>query len=197
MSNDPESSSVGDARAHGAAETRSQSSTDLGGPTAAHPPPSAEENDVTDTERTPAVGAQAAYIMEPQNYGSDVDDWSGWVTFAGVMMILLGGFQIIEGLVALLRPAYYLVGKADLVVAVSYTGWGWVHLLLGVLVLAAGFGVMTGQTWARVVGIVLASLSALVNLAFIPAYPMWAIIVIALDVAVIFALTAYRPASAA
>ena len=111
-------------------------------------------------------------------------------------MILLGGFQIIEGLVAILRPAYYLIGDAGLVVSVSYTGWGWFHLLLGVLVLAAGFGVMAGRTWARVVGIVLAVISALANLVFIAAYPLWGIVVIAVDVAVIFALTnGRRPAA--
>jgi hypothetical protein len=147
---------------------------------------------VTDTERTPAVGAQAAYIREPQSYGSDTDDWSGWISVAGIMMILLGAFQLVEGLVALFRPAYYLVGKAELVVAVSYTGWGWVHLLIGVLVLAAGFGVMAGKTWARMFGIVLAGLSAVANLVFIAAYPMWAVIVIAVDIAVIFALASNR-----
>lgn len=154
---------------------------------------------MTDTERTPAVGAQAAYIMEPQHYGRDTDDWGGWISFAGITMILLGGFQIIEGLVALLRPDYYLVGREGLVLSVSFTGWGWIHLLLGVLILATGFGVMAGQRWARVVGIALASLSALVNLVFIAAYPMWAIIVIAIDVAVIFALSSssYRRSSAA
>jgi hypothetical protein len=147
---------------------------------------------MTETERTAAVGAQAAYMEQPRSYGSDTDDWSGWISFAGIMMILLGGFQIIEGLVAIFRPAYYLIGDAGLVVSVSYTGWGWFHLLLGVLILAAGFGVMAGKTWARVVGIVLAVLSALANLVFIAAYPLWAIVVIAVDVAVIFALSSGR-----
>ena len=147
---------------------------------------------MTDTERTPAVGAQAAYMREPQSYGSDTDDWSGWISFAGIMMILLGAFQIVEALVSLLRPTYFLVGPEGLVVSASYGTWGWLHLILAVLILAAGFGVMSGQTWARVVGIALASLSALVNLAFIEAYPMWAIIVIALDIAVIFALSSNR-----
>ncbi len=152
---------------------------------------------MTGSERTPAVGAQAAYLEAPQHYGSDTDDWSGWISFAGVMMILLGGFQLVEGLVALLRPDYYLVGSEGLVVSVSFTGWGWVHLLLGVFVLAAGIGVMAGRTWANVVGIVLAGLSALVNLAFIAAYPLWAILVIAVDIAVIYALTTNRRAPVA
>ena len=148
---------------------------------------------MTDTHRTPAMAAQAVYD-DPKGYGSDTDDWSGWISFAGIMMILLGGFQLIEGLVALFSPTYYLVGAEGLVVAASYGTWGWVHLLLGILILAAGFGVMAGQVWARVVGIVLAVLSALVNMAFIGAYPMWSIIVIAVDVAVIYALATNRRA---
>jgi hypothetical protein len=156
---------------------------------------------VTETEETPqgqgqgkrhTFAAESLYIEGPQSYGSDTDDWSGWINFAGIMMILLGGFQAIEGLVALLRPDYYLVGAEGLVVSLSFTGWGWVHLLLGIVILAAGFGVMAGKTWARAVGIVLAGLSALINLVFIAAYPMWAIIVIAVDIAVIFALASNR-----
>ena len=144
---------------------------------------------MTDSGRTAAMGAQAAYTAEPRSYGSDADTPSSWVSFAGAMMVLLGGFQVIEGLVSILRPAYYLIDPTGLVVAVSYTGWGWFHLLLGVLVLATGFGVLAGKSWARVVGVALALLSALANLVFIAAYPMWAIIVIAVDVVVIFALT--------
>jgi hypothetical protein len=153
---------------------------------------------VTDTDglrkkdRTPTFGAQAAYMEGPQSYGSDTDDWSGWITFAGIMMILLGVFQLIEGLVALFSPTYFLVGEEGLVLSLSFTSWGWTHLLLGVLILAAGFGVMAGQVWARVVGIVLAGLSAVANLVFIAAYPMWSIIVIAVDIAVIFALATNR-----
>jgi hypothetical protein len=153
---------------------------------------------VTDTDglrkkdRTPTFGAQAAYMEGPQSYGSDTDDWSGWITFAGIMMILLGVFQLIEGLVALFSPTYFLVGEEGLVLSLSFTSWGWTHLLLGVLILAAGFGVMAGQVWARVLGIVLAGLSAIANLVFIAAYPMWSIIVIAVDIAVIFALATNR-----
>ena len=154
---------------------------------------------MTDTESNAAVGAQAAYTGEPESYGSDSDfvEPGGWVSFAAIMMILLGTFQIIEGLVAFISPTYFLVGAEGLVVSASYGTWGGLHVALGVLILLAGFGVIAGQTWARVVGIALASLSALVNLVFIAAYPMWSIIVIAVDIAVIFALTAYRRDSAA
>jgi hypothetical protein len=114
--------------------------------------------------------------------------WVGWVVFAGVMMMLVGVFQAIDGLVAIFRDTYYVVGSSHLVISVNYTTWGWIHLLLGVLVAVAGFAVLRGALWARIIGVALASLSALANLLFLAAYPVWSIIVIALDVLVIFAL---------
>jgi hypothetical protein len=118
-------------------------------------------------------------------------DWGGWITFAGTMMILLGSFQVIEGLVALLSPGFYAVGPQGLLISVDYNAWGWLHLGIGVVLVAAGGGLFTGQSWARVIGIVLAGLSALVNLAFVAAYPFWSIIVIAVDVVVIYALSVH------
>ena len=102
--------------------------------------------------------------------------WTGWVAFAGVMMIVMGAFDAIEGLVALFKDSYYVVRPSGLVVNVDYTAWGWVHLILGLVALAAGFGVLSGRTWARVVGIILAVVWALVNIAFIAAYPVWSMI---------------------
>ena len=127
----------------------------------------------------------------PRQRGEAVPEptgWVGWLFFAGVIMILVGIFQAIAGLVALFNSSYFLVPSADLVVAVNYTGWGWVHLIAGILLLLAGFGVLTGQTWARVVGVVLAGISALLNIAFLAAYPLWSVVVIALDVIIIYAL---------
>jgi hypothetical protein len=114
--------------------------------------------------------------------------WVGMVVFAGVLLLMEGGFQVIEGLVALFRENYYLVNSQGLLISVDYTAWGWTHLLLGAVAVAAGIGVLAGQTWARVTGIVIAVLSALANMAFLAAYPIWATIVIALDVLVIYAL---------
>ena len=71
-------------------------------------------------DRTPTFGAQAAYLREPAHYGHDTNDFSGWVSFAGIMMILLGAFQIIEGLVALFSPTYFLVGEEGLVLSLSF-----------------------------------------------------------------------------
>jgi len=115
--------------------------------------------------------------------------WSGWITFAAILMITLGFYQAIMGLVALFKDTYYLVESSGLVVTVDYTTWGWVHLILGLVAVAAGFALMRGATWGRVVAIVLAVVSALINIAFLSAYPVWCAIVIAFDVIVIYALT--------
>jgi len=117
--------------------------------------------------------------------------WTGWVAFAGFMMILLGTFQAIEGLVAVFDDGFYLVRPGGLVVNVDYNVWGWVHLLLGVVVVLSGLGVLVGNLLARIVGVVLAVVSAVLNLAFISAYPVWSAIIIAVDVVVIYALTVH------
>jgi len=114
--------------------------------------------------------------------------WAGWVVFASMMMIMVGSFQAIIGLVALFDSGYYVVTENSLVVNLDYTGWGWTHLILGAVAVAAGFGLIAGQMWARVVGIAMALVSAVVNLAFMAAYPLWSITVIALDILVIYAI---------
>lgn len=116
--------------------------------------------------------------------------WVGWVFFASLMMMLLGGFQAIEGLVALLKPTYYQVTAQSLLVT-SYTAWGWVHLILGIVVFLAGLAVMNGAIWARALGIILASLSFFANLAFVNAYPIWSIALMIIDVLVIYALAVH------
>jgi len=117
--------------------------------------------------------------------------WVGWVFFAGVMMVMLGIFQAIEGLVAIFNDKYYLVSRSGLVISADYTVWGWVHLLLGIVVAIAGYAVIRGQMWGRVIGIIMAAVSAIVNLGFLAAYPIWSTIIIAIDVVVIYALTVH------
>jgi hypothetical protein len=107
------------------------------------------------------------------------------------MMIVAGTFHAMAGLVGLFNDAYWLVPSSDLVVTVDYTTWGFVHLVLGVLAIAAGAGILAGQAWARLTGVVLAVISALVNIAFLAAFPLWAMLIIALDVLVIYALIAH------
>jgi hypothetical protein len=117
--------------------------------------------------------------------------WVGWITFAGMLLVMVGIFHIIQGFVALFKDNYYYVPDSQLVVTFSYTGWGWTHIIAGIIVLLAGFGVLAGRMWARVIGTLVALASAIVNVAFIDAYPIWSIMMIALDVVVIMALTVH------
>jgi hypothetical protein len=107
------------------------------------------------------------------------------------MLIVVGAFQAIDGLVALFRDEVYLVRSDGLVVNVDYTAWGWTHLLLGILLIAAGSAVFSGRVWGRTLGVIAALLSAIVNFAFIPAYPVWSLLIITVDVLVIYALIAH------
>lgn len=115
--------------------------------------------------------------------------WTGWVIFAGVMMILMGALHAIDGLVGIFKDQVYVVGANNqLIVSVDYKTWGWVHLIFGIIVLLAGFAVMAGATWARVVGIIVACLSVLLNIFFLAAFPLWSLIIIGIDILVIYAL---------
>jgi hypothetical protein len=143
---------------------------------------------MTDTSHRPE---QAAADERPPTDQGPPTAWAGWVVFGGVMMIMLGLVQVIQGLVALVEDEYYLVTRNGLVVSVDYTTWGWTHLVLGIIAGLTGAGLLAGNTAARIVGVVIAVVSALVNLAFMPAYPLWSIIVITLDVIVIFAIVVH------
>jgi hypothetical protein len=116
--------------------------------------------------------------------------WAGWIRFAGVMMIMIGFFNVIDGLVALFKNNFYVVGPNGLLV-LNLTGWGWVHLIVGVLAVLAGLALFTNAAWARVVAVILAAFNAIAQLAFLNAFPVWATIVIALDVVVIWALVVH------
>jgi hypothetical protein len=114
--------------------------------------------------------------------------WTGWIGFAAVMMVLLGSFHAIQGLVALFKDDYYLVSDRGLTVHVDYTAWGWTHLILGIVIALAGISLFTGRMWARIVAVLVAMLSAIVNIGFLAAYPVWSTIMIALDILIIWAV---------
>jgi hypothetical protein len=116
---------------------------------------------------------------------------AGMTTFAGIMLIIAGVFNVIEGLVALFQNEVYVAGR-EYVFAFDLTAWGWTHLIVGAVVAAAGFAVMSGQVWGRSVGVGIAVLSMLANFLFIPYYPVWSLLIIALDFFVIWALIAYK-----
>jgi hypothetical protein len=123
--------------------------------------------------------------------GQETSGWAvGFIVFAAIMMILSGVFQAIQGLIGIFKNEFYVTTR-DYVFQFDATTWGWIHLLGGILVALAGFGLLAGQTWARVVGITLAVLSAIANFLFIPYYPFWSLLIITLDIFVIWALAAH------
>ena len=124
---------------------------------------------------------------ETDNYSS----WAvGWAGFAGVMLIMIGIFDVIQGLVALFNDEFFVVAEGW-VFEFDVTTWGWVQLILGVVLLASGIGIFSGNVAARTVGVIMAGLAAIANFAWLPYYPIWSIIVIAICVAIIWALTAH------
>lgn len=121
----------------------------------------------------------------------EVSGWTvGFTVFAGVMLMMIGVFHAITGFAAILEDEYFVVGP-NYAYELDATAWGWIHLIFGVILVAAGRGIFLGATWARVVGIILASISAIANFFFIPYQPVWALLMIALSVLVIAALSSY------
>ena len=116
--------------------------------------------------------------------------WACWTVFASFMMIMIGFFQALVGLTAIIRDEFYVV-VPNALISVDVTTWGWVHLLLSILVIFAGYAVMDGKVWGRTVGVLLALGGAVVNLAFIPYYPIWSILLVMINVVVIYALTVH------
>ena len=125
------------------------------------------------------------YEERPETTG-----WVGWSFFAATMMIIGGGLNAIYGLVAVVNDDWVVWTNSDSAY-LDLTAWGWLHIVVGLLVVLAGFGVLSGNIVARTVGVVLAGLSLIVNFLFIPVYPLWSLIVITIDVLVIWALTAH------
>jgi hypothetical protein len=116
--------------------------------------------------------------------------WVGWIYFASTMMMLLGGLQAIAGLVGIFNNGFYVV-TANHLAAFNYTAWGWIDLAMGILIFFGGMALLTGAFWARVVAVMLASLSLLANMAFLEAYPWWSALMIVVDILVIYALTVH------
>jgi hypothetical protein len=118
-----------------------------------------------------------------------VSGWAlGGVAFAGTLMIMSGAFQAIAGLVAIFDDEFYVIGR-NYTFDLDVTAWGWIHLLIGILLLLVGFSLLARRAWAGIFAVTLAVLSAVANFFFIPYYPFWAIVVIAIDVWIIWALT--------
>jgi len=114
--------------------------------------------------------------------------WTGWVVFAGVILMVSGIFSAVQGLVALIGPSTYYVVTEESLWLFDVTGWGWWNLIIGLLLVLIAVALLAGQTWARVIAVILVILSAVGQLLLIPAQPWWSLIVIAVDVLIIYAL---------
>jgi hypothetical protein len=115
--------------------------------------------------------------------------WAGWVAFAGTMLVLIGSFDILQGLTALFNDEYFAVRGGELLVF-DFTAWGWITLIWGAVLIAAGLGLLAGRGWARVFAVVAVFVNTIAQIAFLAAYPIWSTIIIALNVFVLYALTA-------
>jgi hypothetical protein len=129
----------------------------------------------------------------PSTYGDDWPSWSrGFAVFAAVMMMTIGVLHVLEGLAAIIRNQFFVVA-ANYAFHLDVTAWGWLHLILGIVIAIAGFFVIRGVLWARMVGILVAAVSLVANFLSMPYYPFWAFMIIALVAAVIWALCVFHP----
>jgi hypothetical protein len=124
--------------------------------------------------------------MEQQRSGAA----AGWIMFAGVVMVTVGIFQSIAGLAAIIEDEFYVIGR-EYAFEFDVTTWGWIHLIIGLIVLASGFGVFSGNVLARTVGVIAAVGSMIAAFLWLPWYPIWAVIIIAVDIAIVWALTVH------
>lgn len=113
--------------------------------------------------------------------------WTGWVVFAGVMMIIAGILWAIIGLVAVFNSDWVVFGK-EAALFVDISGWGWLHVILGLLMVLAGFLVIQGNLFGRTMAVILAIISIVVNFVWMPVYPIWSIVIITIDVFVLYAV---------
>jgi hypothetical protein len=123
--------------------------------------------------------------------GAGLTKWIGWVLFVGLCMIVAGLLSLIQGLVALLDDDFYVVAPVALPLPLDYSVWGWTLVAFGALLIGAGYAVLFGHTWARVVALVVTFLNAMINLAFLAAYPLWSLLAVGIDVIVIYAVAVH------
>jgi hypothetical protein len=132
-----------------------------------------------------------AYSSSGSRAARETSGWAvGFILFAAIMMIMSGIFQAFAGLVAIFENEFYAATR-NYLFQFDATTWGWIHLIGGLIVAFAGWGLLSGRTWARTVAIFLAVLSAIANFAFIPYYPFWSLLIITLDIFVIWAVSAH------
>ena len=129
--------------------------------------------------------------MPPRSSPSEVSGaWTGWIVFASLMLGVVGSINIIQGLVALVQDDYFLVQNGDDLLLLDFQAWGWVLLIWGCAQVASAVGLNMGAGWARVLAIGIACIGIVIQMLFLAAYPIWSALIIAMDVIVLYALTA-------
>jgi hypothetical protein len=122
---------------------------------------------------------------------NEMSGWVGWIGFASFMLLLMGAFSVIAGFVALFKDDVVYHSATNSTWILDYTQWGWVHILAGVLAILAAGSLMSGNMFGRITAVVVAMLSAIANMAFVPVYPIWSILVITINILVIWAVTVH------
>ncbi|WP_255546541.1 hypothetical protein [Glaciihabitans sp. dw_435] len=131
-------------------------------------------------------------IMSNITHSRSSSGWADWLVFAGVILVINGGFNVIQGIVALVGPDAYFASVNGSLFIFNVEGWAWWNLIIGALQVIAALALFfSGAGWARIVAVILASLSAFVQMILIPVQPWWSLIVIAVDVLIIYALVAH------
>jgi len=119
--------------------------------------------------------------------GSMRTGWGGWIFFAGFVMLLAGSLNAVYGLVALFNDEWVVWGNRGSVF-LDITQWGWVHLILGIIIVLAGIGIMSGNLLARIIAVIVVGISLVVNFLAIPVYPLWSLVIVTLEVLILWAL---------
>lgn len=123
---------------------------------------------------------------------NDVTGWVGWIYFASMMMLIVGGLDILAGIVGLFHKEFYVATQnGGWVVFNNYTAWGWINIIYGVILLLGALSVTSGKMWARIFASLLVVGNAIANLAFLPAYPLWSILGLIVNGLVLYALTVH------
>ncbi|MCW0212398.1 MAG: hypothetical protein OJJ54_03490 [Pseudonocardia sp.] len=149
---------------------------------------------MTEPSTAPSTGPTGAREpgahFVPYDKTAQPSSWVGWIWFAAVIMVMLGLFNLVYGFSAVYRNQVFAEVPSGVLV-LDLTSWGWVHIALGVLQLVVGGGLMTGRRWALVLGVVLAVLNAVGQLIALPYHPFWALIIVAVDCLVIYAMVVH------
>jgi hypothetical protein len=149
---------------------------------------------------SPTTEATRGYVPRPAPGYDDQAEWAanqpsgavvGWTVFAAVMLMISGIANILEGIAQLVRGSYF-VTLPNYAYDISVHSWGWFHLIAGIVVFIAGAALLADKTWARAVGVAFAAFSLFMNLVYLPYFPVWSIVIIAIDAFVIWALLTPR-----